>query len=178
VEPAKDWRSDCLAKRNLVGVELCGVLERLHSIEGLAQSNNNAKLNYSAKSVTTAAGNKVQKKQGLGGKKLRKKEQRNRKASSPYGKRPPAPKRRSLHSEYCSISSFLFLLLSFLFFTLLLFYNETDRSGGMQGRTSDLEAWRWRAAQENGAGDARLESWREPLGRYLFWNFYFCLTFF
>jgi hypothetical protein len=37
------------AKRNLVGVELCGVLGRLHSIEGLAQSNNNAKLNYSAK---------------------------------------------------------------------------------------------------------------------------------
>jgi hypothetical protein len=35
-------------KRNLVGVELCGVLARLHSIEGLAQSNNNAKLNYSA----------------------------------------------------------------------------------------------------------------------------------
>jgi hypothetical protein len=37
------------AKRNLVGIELCGVLGRLHSIEGLAQSNNNAKLNYSAK---------------------------------------------------------------------------------------------------------------------------------
>jgi hypothetical protein len=49
VEPVKDWRSDCLAKRNLDGVELCGVLGRLHSIEGLAQSNNNAKLNYSAK---------------------------------------------------------------------------------------------------------------------------------
>jgi hypothetical protein len=49
VEPVKDWRSDCLAKRNLVGIELCGVLGRLHSIEGLAQSNNNAKLNYSAK---------------------------------------------------------------------------------------------------------------------------------
>jgi hypothetical protein len=49
VEPAKDWRSDCLAKRNLFRVELCGVLGRLHSIEGLAQSNNNAKLNYSAK---------------------------------------------------------------------------------------------------------------------------------
>jgi hypothetical protein len=48
VEPAKDWRRDCLAKRNLLGVELCGVLGRLHSIEGLAQSNNNAKLNYSA----------------------------------------------------------------------------------------------------------------------------------
>jgi hypothetical protein len=44
----KDWRRDCLAKRNLVGVELCGVLGRLHSIEGLAQSNNNAKLNNSA----------------------------------------------------------------------------------------------------------------------------------
>jgi hypothetical protein len=49
VEPVKDWRSDCLAKRNLVGIELCGVLGRLHSIEGLTQSNNNAKLNYSAK---------------------------------------------------------------------------------------------------------------------------------
>jgi hypothetical protein len=48
VEPAKDWRSDCLAKQNLVGVELCGVLGRLHSIEGLAQSNNNAMSNYSA----------------------------------------------------------------------------------------------------------------------------------
>jgi hypothetical protein len=44
----KDWRSDCLAKQNLVGVELCGVLGRLHSIEGLAQSNNNVKLNNSA----------------------------------------------------------------------------------------------------------------------------------
>jgi hypothetical protein len=28
--------------------ELCGVLGRLHSIEGLTQSNNNAKLNYNA----------------------------------------------------------------------------------------------------------------------------------
>jgi hypothetical protein len=53
LEPAKDWRSDCLAKRNLVGVELCGVLGRLHSIEGLAQSNNNAKLKKSAKHDTT-----------------------------------------------------------------------------------------------------------------------------
>jgi hypothetical protein len=48
VEPVKDWWSDCLAKRNLVSIELCGVLGRLHSIEGLAQSNNNAKLNNSA----------------------------------------------------------------------------------------------------------------------------------
>jgi hypothetical protein len=37
VEPVKDWKSDCLAKRILVRVELCGVLGRLHSIEGLAQ---------------------------------------------------------------------------------------------------------------------------------------------
>jgi hypothetical protein len=49
VEPVKDWRSDCLGKQNLLGLELCGVLGRLHSIEGSAQSNNNAKLNYSAK---------------------------------------------------------------------------------------------------------------------------------
>jgi hypothetical protein len=57
VQPAKDWKSDCLAKRNLVGVELCEVLGRLHSIEGLAQSNNNAKLNYSAKHEQIVVGN-------------------------------------------------------------------------------------------------------------------------
>jgi hypothetical protein len=61
VEPAKDWSSDCLEKQNLLVVELCGVLGRLHSNQGLAQSNNNARLNYSAKHVTKAAGNKVQK---------------------------------------------------------------------------------------------------------------------
>jgi hypothetical protein len=48
VEPAKDWRSECLDKQNLHVVELCGVLGRLHSSQGLAQSNNNAKLNNSA----------------------------------------------------------------------------------------------------------------------------------
>jgi hypothetical protein len=42
---------------NLVGVELCGVLERLHSM-GLAQSNNNAKLNYSAKHKQIVADHK------------------------------------------------------------------------------------------------------------------------
>jgi hypothetical protein len=34
-------------------VELCGVLGRLHSSQGLAQANNNTKLNYSAKYETT-----------------------------------------------------------------------------------------------------------------------------
>jgi hypothetical protein len=48
VEPAKDWMSDCLAKRNLLVAEICGVLGSLHSMEGLAHSNNNAKLNSSA----------------------------------------------------------------------------------------------------------------------------------
>jgi hypothetical protein len=48
-EPARDWRSDCLERQYLLVVEFCGVLGRLYSIEGLAQSNNNAKLNYSAK---------------------------------------------------------------------------------------------------------------------------------
>jgi hypothetical protein len=33
----------------LLAVEICRVLGRLHSNQGLAQSNNNAKLNYSAK---------------------------------------------------------------------------------------------------------------------------------
>jgi hypothetical protein len=69
VEPVKDWRSDCLEKQSLLVVELCGVLGRLYSIQGLAQSNNNARLNYSAKHVIKAAGNKVQKlSKGMGGK--------------------------------------------------------------------------------------------------------------
>ena len=59
VELAKDWRSDCLVKQSLLVVEICGVLGRLHSIQGLAQLNNNAKLNYSAKNGSKAAGNKV-----------------------------------------------------------------------------------------------------------------------
>jgi hypothetical protein len=53
VKPAKDWRSNCLAKQNLLIGELCAVLGRLHSIEGLAQSNNNANKNKGAKHVTT-----------------------------------------------------------------------------------------------------------------------------
>ena len=52
VEPARDWRSDCLEKQGEPVVEICGVLGRLHSSQGLAQSNNNAKLNYSAKHET------------------------------------------------------------------------------------------------------------------------------
>jgi len=41
------WRN-----RNLLVVEICGVVGRLHSSQGLARSNNNAKLNYSAKHET------------------------------------------------------------------------------------------------------------------------------
>jgi hypothetical protein len=73
LEPAKDWRSDCLAKRNLVGVELCGVLGRLHSIEGLAQSNNNAKLNYSAKHDQMLLDTSVKVEQGLEEKEIQRK---------------------------------------------------------------------------------------------------------
>jgi hypothetical protein len=49
VEPVKDWRSDCQEKQNLLVGEICGVLGRLHSSQGLAQSNNNATLNKGAK---------------------------------------------------------------------------------------------------------------------------------
>jgi len=52
VAPVRDWRSDCLEKQGEPVVEICGVLGRLHSVQGLAQSNNNAKLNNSAKHVT------------------------------------------------------------------------------------------------------------------------------
>jgi hypothetical protein len=46
-----------MAGQNLLG-ELCGVLGMLHSIEGLSQTNNNAKLNKGAKHITKTAGNK------------------------------------------------------------------------------------------------------------------------
>ena len=76
VEPAKDWRSDCQEKQSLLVVELCGVLGRLHSIQGLAQSNNNARLNYSAKHAIKAAGNKVHKlSKGMGAKEKHKREE-------------------------------------------------------------------------------------------------------
>jgi hypothetical protein len=56
VELAKDWRSGCLEKQNLLNIGICGVLGRLHSSQGLAHSNNNAKLNDSTKHETNAAG--------------------------------------------------------------------------------------------------------------------------
>jgi hypothetical protein len=58
VELAKDCRSNCQEKQNLLVVEICGVLGRLHSSRGLAHSNNNAKLNDSAKHETNATSNK------------------------------------------------------------------------------------------------------------------------
>jgi hypothetical protein len=67
-------------------------------------------LNYSAKSVTTAAGNKVQKKQGLGGKKTQKKGTKEQKGVLALRKAAASSKRRLLHSEYYSISSFLFFI--------------------------------------------------------------------
>jgi hypothetical protein len=73
VEPAKDWRSDSLAKRNLVGVELCGVLGRLHSIEGLAPSNNIAKLNYCTKHDQMLLDTSVKVEQGLEEKEIQRK---------------------------------------------------------------------------------------------------------
>jgi hypothetical protein len=69
VEPVKDWRSDCLREQDLLVEEFCGVLGRLHSDEGLAQTNNNAELNKSAKPVTNTAdhkcGEKTEKQEGV-----------------------------------------------------------------------------------------------------------------
>jgi hypothetical protein len=45
-------------EQDLLVVEICGVLGRLHSSQGLAHSNNNAKLNDSAKHETNVASNK------------------------------------------------------------------------------------------------------------------------
>jgi hypothetical protein len=47
-----------LEEQNMLDIGICGVLGRLHSSQGLAHSNNNAKLNDSAKHETNAAGNK------------------------------------------------------------------------------------------------------------------------
>jgi hypothetical protein len=65
VEPVKDWRSDCLRERDLLVGEFCGVVGRLHSSQGLAQSNNNAKLNNSAKTYRRLLETKCEKKQGV-----------------------------------------------------------------------------------------------------------------
>jgi hypothetical protein len=58
VEIGKDWRNDCLEKQNLLVIEIYGVLGRLHSSQGLTHSNNNAKLNDTAKHETNIVGNK------------------------------------------------------------------------------------------------------------------------
>jgi hypothetical protein len=68
VEPAKDWKSDCLAKRNLLVVEICGIVGRLHSSQGLAQSNNNAKLNNIAKTYRRLLETKCEKTRSREGK--------------------------------------------------------------------------------------------------------------
>jgi hypothetical protein len=106
VEPAKDWRSDCLEKQSLLVVELCGVLGRLHSIQGLAQSNNIARLNYSAKHVIKAAGNKVQKvSKGMGGK-GKKTQERKQGTWASCGERPNEGNLLSVSP--CFVSAFLF----------------------------------------------------------------------
>jgi hypothetical protein len=68
-EPAEDWRSDCLREQDLLVGEFCGILGRLHSDEKLAQTNNNAELNKSAKPVTNTAdhkcGEKTEKREGV-----------------------------------------------------------------------------------------------------------------
>jgi hypothetical protein len=69
VEPVKDWRSDCLRERDLLVGEFCGVVGRLHSSQGLAQSNNNAKLNNSAKTYRRLLETKCEKNKELRGKK-------------------------------------------------------------------------------------------------------------
>jgi hypothetical protein len=68
VELAKDWRSDCLGKQNLLVVEICGVLGRLHSSQGLAHSNNSAKLNDSAKHDQTLLETSAKAEESNGGK--------------------------------------------------------------------------------------------------------------
>jgi hypothetical protein len=122
VEPVKDWRSDCLPKRNLVGVELCGVLGRLHSIEGLAQSNNNAKLNYSAKPITNAADHKC------GEERKRK----NGRKSGKGGKRHAASLKRCVEgvAEPIVPLSLSFFLFSFAFLALFLCFFPAIYAGG------------------------------------------------
>jgi hypothetical protein len=69
VEPVKDWRSDCLRERDLLVGEFCGVVGGLHSSQGLAQSNNNAKLNNSAKMYRRLLETKCEKNKDQRGKK-------------------------------------------------------------------------------------------------------------
>ena len=118
VEPATDWRSDCLEKQSLLVVELCGVLGRLHSIQGLAQSNNNARLNYSAKHAIKAAGNKVHKlSKGMGAKEKHKREEQGAAGAHTWASCVMRPN---------EVTSFLFPF-SFFFFVSVFFSGETHK---------------------------------------------------
>ena len=44
IVPARDWKSDCLEKQGLLVGEIYVVLGRLHSNQGLAQSNNKCRV--------------------------------------------------------------------------------------------------------------------------------------
>ena len=116
VEPAQDWRSDCLEKQSLLVTELCGILGRLHLMQGLAQSNNNARLNYSAKHVTKLLETKCKR----WSKVRKKKEHRKRSAAgSAHGLRAArtesAPKQTDRPPPCCFLLLFFFLFCFFFF---------------------------------------------------------------
>ena len=105
-------------KQSLLVVEICGVLGRLHSIQGLAQSNNNAKLNYSAKHGSKAAGNKVRS-GGKGGDGQQGTERRtNISGTTQYVKRKP--------NGFLIFCFFCFVFFT-LFFTCFFFDSETHQ---------------------------------------------------
>jgi hypothetical protein len=132
VEPVKDWRSDYLEKRNLVGAELCRVLQRLHSIKGLAQSNNNVKLNYNAEHNQMLLETSAKEEKNQGG---TARGRARRECAVSVGSRPGAWEATELGR---SLSVFgwncpLFFLLSPFSFWTLFFYTTTTQGGRSGG---------------------------------------------
>jgi hypothetical protein len=111
-EGAIAWRN-----KNLLVVELCGVMGRLHPMEGLAQSNNNAKLNYSAKhdQKLLEVGAKVEESEGTT-------------VEEGFGRRKKAA--LDVLLLFLSLSFFHFLLLPFFTWQLR---TEGDHTRGVAG---------------------------------------------
>jgi hypothetical protein len=119
---------------------ICGVLGRLHSDEGLAQTNNNAELNKSAKPVTYTADHKCGEEIKWENKR-KKVAQRKRHAASPRRfvagiAEPIVP----LSLVFCFFLSVFFLLLRFLvlavFSCFALFFFEPHAGGNDRGNTA------------------------------------------
>jgi hypothetical protein len=138
-------------------VEFCGVLGRLHSDEGLAQTNNNAELNKSAKPITDAADHKCgEEKNG----KTRGKARCEPKTVVAGIAEPIVP--LSLFCFFLVFGSFSFFCFWFLLFSFsLLFFVSEPHAGGNDGGNTELRkvggsGWVGHVADTRGCSDREM----------------------